>query len=154
MALQIKTGQNTCTELCTLHGDHNSYAETWEHKCQLPAASSGVFFFFFPTFLFGQNTVWLSTIKLNGFTTDMTDILNSHRTHSLVCSWFVHRPISCWRKKEEHDAYLDFTVIHVLKNKALHCLVFSGSCIEFYFVEKKEINYFWKYYEHLFSVNI
>lgn len=97
MALQIKTGQNTYTDICTLHGDHNSYAETLRINACSPQLLV-VFYVFFPHF-FGPSAVWLSAIKLNGFAKDMTDILNSHRTHSLVCSWFVHRPTSCQGKR-------------------------------------------------------
>lgn len=45
------------------------------------------------------------------------------------------------REREEHDAaasrFLDVTLVHGLKSKTLHCLVVSGSCTKFYFVEKK-----------------
>lgn len=35
-ACQIKTGQNIYIELCTLHGNHNSYAETWSINACFP----------------------------------------------------------------------------------------------------------------------
>lgn len=35
-ACQVKTGQNIYIELCTLHGNHNSYAETWSINACFP----------------------------------------------------------------------------------------------------------------------
>lgn len=38
-ACQIKTGQNIYIELCTLYGNHNSYAETWSTNACFPQHS-------------------------------------------------------------------------------------------------------------------
>lgn len=78
-ARQIKTGQNIYIELCTLHGNHNSYAETQSINACFPqllvcARSTHS----------SAQTQW-SPLLLNGLKTDMTGIPNAHRVHFCLC---------------------------------------------------------------------
>lgn len=136
-ACQIKTGQNIYIELCTLHGNHNSYAETRSINACFPQLSVCASSTHTHTLL-GPNTLRFSTID---------GIQNRHDRNTkctpgaflFVYKLYIGLKIS--PEKEEHDAaagrFLDITVVHILKSRTLHCLVVSGSCTKFCFVEKK-----------------
>lgn len=135
-ACQIKTGQNIYIELCTLHGNHNSYAETRSINACFPQLS--VCAFSTHTHL-GPNTLRFSTIEQIQNRHDR----NTKRTQSAFL--FVYRlyiALKISPEKEERDAaasqFLDVTVVRILKSKTLHCLVVSGSCTKFCFVEKNK----------------
>lgn len=74
MACQIKTGQNIYIELCTLHGNHNSYAETQSTN----ACSPQLLVCVCATHSASAQTRW-GSLLLNGFKTDTTG--NANRLH-------------------------------------------------------------------------
>lgn len=139
-ACQIKTGQNIYIELCTLHGNHNSYAETRSINACFPQLLVCVCVCVLHT-----HTPWPKHTEALYYWTDSEQAWQEYQMHTECIFLFVYRlyiGLKISPEKEEHDAaasrFLDVTVIHIHKSKTLHCLVVSGSCTKFCFVEKNK----------------
>lgn len=127
MACQIKTGQNIYIELCTLHGNHNSYAEIRSINACFPQLSVCA--------ISTRSHSW-GSLLLTWFKTDIDR--NTKITASAFL--FVYRlyiGLVIPSKVEEHEAAAS-QIFHIPKSKTLHCVVVSRSCTKFCFVEKNK----------------